>query len=280
LNALERRYYHVTGFDTLNKDFLTFGAGRRQPHLLRNAAAIPSGTRLVISQLDLKSYTNDGASDFSDYLQNEPFRILLSTAAGLSARFPIITPHGELRSQNPKRSSPITSYVADGGFVDNYGAATALALVKALTELRYNPIVVLITNDPHAPETMRRAHTGCVEGPPQTTPAPLSLARVGNLTVALLGITSVWNSQGLSPLAELCGFLHNLDQRTLDRLKDRKHLIHIGIDDNDINKRIQLEYPMSWWLSKKVQVNIVSALDTDENKKSIAEFVETFKRAH
>src|SRR5262249_15519226 len=144
-----------TGRRTFDAEFFDLLTGpRRKPLLLLNASAIPSATRLVISHLDLQSYPNRAASQLSDYgsAGGLPLDVTLSTAISLSARFPLITPHGELWSTAAQGKGSITSYVADGGFVDNYGAATALEIVEQFDKSGYDPVVVLITNDPRAPE--------------------------------------------------------------------------------------------------------------------------------
>lgn len=66
----------------------------------------------------------------------------MSTAACLSARFPILTPAGTLSAGRE------TSRLVDGGYYENTGSATLAELIEALPEpteaLRYRLIVIQI----------------------------------------------------------------------------------------------------------------------------------------
>jgi hypothetical protein len=71
-----------------------------------------------------------------DYVRNQlPFftpreldDIRLSTAAHNSARFPIISPAGEIRN----RKHQIVDRIVDGGYFENYGALGAIELAQAI----------------------------------------------------------------------------------------------------------------------------------------------------
>ena len=70
--------------------------------------------------------------------------IRLSTAAGLSARFPIVSPSGNVR--NKKRA--LVARLVDGGYFENFGAATALDLAMRLRQEKLDPVLIQITNEP------------------------------------------------------------------------------------------------------------------------------------
>jgi hypothetical protein len=70
--------------------------------------------------------------------------IRLSTAASLSARFPFISPPGNVRNQR----RGLVGRIVDGGYFENFGATTALEIVHALRADDLSPFVVEITNDP------------------------------------------------------------------------------------------------------------------------------------
>jgi hypothetical protein len=72
--------------------------------------------------------------------------VRLSTAAGLSARFPFISPHGNIRDG---RSQIVDSGV-DGGYFDSSGAVTALEIASALKVIdnKLEPYVLQISNAP------------------------------------------------------------------------------------------------------------------------------------
>lgn len=71
----------------------------------------------------------------------------LSTAATLSARFPVISPYGGLRVG---ASSTMADRLVDGGYFENDGVTTAFELAQALIHLKLGirPAIVHITNDP------------------------------------------------------------------------------------------------------------------------------------
>ena len=72
--------------------------------------------------------------------------VRLSTAALLSARFPIISPAGSIWMQG--ESGKHGDEVVDGGYFENSGVTTALDIAAALHKLGLTPIVASISNDP------------------------------------------------------------------------------------------------------------------------------------
>lgn len=76
-----------------------------------------------------------------------PLDITLAKAVSLSARFPLISPHGNLRDQDGQ----IIDRVVDGGYFDNSGMLTALELSNAIediTDKAIRPILIQISNHP------------------------------------------------------------------------------------------------------------------------------------
>jgi hypothetical protein len=84
--------------------------------------------------------------------------IKLSTAVDNSTRFPFVEPPGEITLRKPLRTpdgkTRFNDFVVDGGYYDNYGAATASDLLKNIvqnTEFRNREVrlmVIQITSDP------------------------------------------------------------------------------------------------------------------------------------
>ena len=62
----------------------------------------------------------------------------------MSARFPVISPHGNLRN----RAGDIPDRIVDGGYFENDGLATAADIVWALQEFGLDPVVIRIVNEP------------------------------------------------------------------------------------------------------------------------------------
>lgn len=121
-----------------------------RPLALLNGAAVESGCRAVTAPVPLASLGDDGtvgclraaggtstsAYDLTTLYVCDDQDLRASTAALLSARFPYITPTGRLTrtrchkgEQTPGTS---TTYVVDGGYVDNSGAMSITDLYLRL----------------------------------------------------------------------------------------------------------------------------------------------------
>jgi len=72
--------------------------------------------------------------------------LALSSAAMMSARFPIISTHGAIRDVGG--DGRIVDTIVDGGYFENDGLATAADVVRELMQAELKPIVIKITNDP------------------------------------------------------------------------------------------------------------------------------------
>jgi hypothetical protein len=70
--------------------------------------------------------------------------VRLSTAALVSARFPIISPAGTIRMKDASHGDS----VVDGGYFENSGLTSALDIAESLHTFGITPIVLSIANDP------------------------------------------------------------------------------------------------------------------------------------
>lgn len=116
------------------------------PALAFNVSNVETGMQMVLSPLDFTSIGPPWTSSAKvfDFFSTgvDPVDMPLSTAVGLSARYPWISPAGwfafidpnekELGAKARKRRM---SFV-DGGYVDNSGVATASKLAQSLAELQ------------------------------------------------------------------------------------------------------------------------------------------------
>jgi hypothetical protein len=123
------------------------------PALAFNVSNIETGMQMVLSPLDFTSIGPPWTSSAKvfDFFSTgvDPVDMPLSTAIGLSARFPWISPAGWYAFTDPnekdlgeKAHERRMSFV-DGGYVDNSGVATASKLAQSLSEL--------IAKEPGAP---------------------------------------------------------------------------------------------------------------------------------
>jgi hypothetical protein len=128
------------------------------PLLAFNVTNVETGLQVVLSPMDLSGATlNTNPSggtpsqkifDFFEPVGLDTFDLQLSTAVGLSARFPYISPPGwyAWRDERPGPGSNADSKESrftfvDGGYVDNSGVATALAIAQRLDAVKPRPNV-------------------------------------------------------------------------------------------------------------------------------------------
>jgi hypothetical protein len=125
------------------------------PALIVNATDVGSGRRFLISPFVLDAVPQYGASGqgsalYFPFWRNPPepaaeptsqgerpntaVDLRLSTAMGISARFPWVTPAASLPAWISSDGTPRTIRLVDGGYVDNSGVETALDLIDSLKE--------------------------------------------------------------------------------------------------------------------------------------------------
>ena len=135
------------------------------PALVLNTTMVGSGKRLVISPFNIQlPQTFPTLKDLRTY--NDEINPKLSTAAGLSARFPIVTPVGWFEDKRQ------TKYrLADGGYFDNSGLLTALDLGQALQgyiqahQLKAKLIYLSIIDQPPTPTVPRLTAQAAIAQP-------------------------------------------------------------------------------------------------------------------
>ena len=118
------------------------------PAIILNATNAHTGDKRVVT-----SFSDENAfGPDQDVLARLPATqsLRLSTAALLSARFPVISPEGGVTLDGH------TEHLVDGGYFDNSGGASALAVLpeflKAVRDAKLEshivPVAIVITNDP------------------------------------------------------------------------------------------------------------------------------------
>ena len=94
------------------------------PALLLNSTGVSSGDRAIYAPFDVPPLGQQ--VEQSPVLKLEDSQVRLSTAAGVSARFPIITPAGWLYRHFA--GEPYKTRLVDGGYFDNSGLTTVMDL--------------------------------------------------------------------------------------------------------------------------------------------------------
>jgi hypothetical protein len=159
--ALEKGWEHawkVAGLsDKTWKDrsftSLWSGTNAALPALLLNGVHVATGKRIVTSNLRVSDIPLADTYDvLHDVLEVD---IPVSTAVHNSARFTYVSPAGTLRQGGTGANR---GRIVDGGYFENFGAATALETLNAVSdELRatkrnFRPFIIQISNDPKVEE--------------------------------------------------------------------------------------------------------------------------------
>jgi hypothetical protein len=202
------------------------------------------------------------------------FDIPLSTAVSLSARFPLVSPHGNVRNQNAR----VADNLVDGGYFDNSGAVTALELAQSIRRVDANlhPFILQISNEPEFFGT-------CEIGPQPALPPPPPLTDGGEVSLLetpgdLLALNSTRNARSYHTGFELPGRIERdngvpshalLFPCSQSRQSSLTALINFlkplfGLTPTDETSKEQngrkKSISMSWWLSPPVQAYLDSQL--------------------
>jgi uncharacterized protein YidB (DUF937 family) len=146
--SLERAYDAVAANQFLSKSLYGYwSASKDVPLLLLQTTSVGTGDRLLASPVSFEDEKFNGLQSLAASTMQEHLRV--STAAVMSARFPLVTPAATLPTTPPTR-------LVDGGYIENSGATTiaeALLVVRqvaAQAGLKVRPIVIRIGNTPSA----------------------------------------------------------------------------------------------------------------------------------
>ena len=103
----------------------------RSPVLLLNTTEVETGENVVISSAgSMNNSSNTTIRWLSERAPNLDIR--LSTAVGLSARFPGLAPAGWYEVHDTDSDRRYKRRLVDGGYYDNSGVVTALSVIEAL----------------------------------------------------------------------------------------------------------------------------------------------------
>jgi len=174
--------------------------------------------------------------------------IRLSTAATMSARFPIISPHGNIRN----KANQIVDRVVDGGYYENFGATTALELATELDQhYHLKPSIILINNEPAT------SGMSCIsEGNRLGYPHPSQTMAFPIVEAPIYTMLETRNARGSHAAVQLCSSPSVGEQRFA--------FVTVAPDESNPGK----ELSMSWWLSKYVQRYLDAQAEASANTTS------------
>jgi hypothetical protein len=118
-------------------------SGASQPRLIFVATHVESGERMLFSSVN---YDPSGFANSIDMESLAPRSISMISAAHASARFPLVSPPGAVRSD----TNQSIGHAVDGGYIDASGALTATELVRAIAagNSNFHPIIIDLNNNP------------------------------------------------------------------------------------------------------------------------------------
>jgi predicted acylesterase/phospholipase RssA len=191
----------------------------------------------------------------SDYLRGRTKNdIRLSTAAHNSARFPIVSPPGNIRNHEHY----VVDRVVDGGYMENFGVLAAFELAQAIHAVNADlkPFVLVISNDPEEPVDMAAS--------PDKAGATGYLTDVTSLFAALSHTRDARGSLAVAQLSDL--------SRVLATAACKGGFEHIrvwperldpqGTDCTAANfSKTPRAVSMSWWLSTPIQYRLFDEID-------------------
>lgn len=173
--AWEKGWQHAHGETTIEfaDSFLSYrkNNSKWQPMLLLNATHQETGRRAIASHIDfserdildaLDLFDNSNKNHNQGDIQNwcNASDVPLSTAAHNSARFPYVSPAGQIpadpihiEAEKNGQCNLLQGHLIDGGYFENNGAATAWDLLEALSKLdngeeKVAPIIIQIVSNP------------------------------------------------------------------------------------------------------------------------------------
>jgi hypothetical protein len=192
--------------------------------------------------------------------------VRLSTAATNSARFPIISPPGAVR--NAKHN--VVDRIVDGGYIENYGAITAMELAVAINAVQRElaPFVLIISNDPDENPIINK-----IDVP--------DAAFLTDVSIPLQAIASARDGRGRLAVQQLDSVLEAVTQSMCK--EDTAHIrvwpqyVDQGLGDK--KKKTSLPVSLSWWLSTPIQIHLHQQTEGVKNQNENSGEIEKTWRA-
>jgi len=182
--------------------------------------------------------------------------VRLSTAAHNSARFPLISPPGSVRSQDQR----IVDRIVDGGYFENYGAlgAKELALAVNAVEPKLAPLVIVISNDPNDlldpsddstnPEIKGQLEAHLKKQVQKARALVNGSEPVTDIVTPLTTIANARTAHGLLGVDQLHSALHEAIPNC------NISMIQVRVwPQFESSSNVSKEVSMSWWLSTPIQ---------------------------
>jgi predicted acylesterase/phospholipase RssA len=247
--AFERAWKSATKTEHFEQPFDALWVGQGVPSLVLNATEVESGERVVISNL---AFDPAKAPHLSS-LRGLDGKLVpcLSTAACLSARFPLITPAAWIQCK-AEPPLPAKRRLVDGGYYENTGIETAISMYYAMRR-----IVRADTSLPKCRFILIRI--GSKDGKP--APPFQGLGEALSPVRAMLHARQARSQEAIARLDELT------DEYNPDRTwtpESKPELIEFVLDTNR-----KYPIPLGWLLSDLARNEIRDQLVTAEESRRL-----------
>jgi hypothetical protein len=133
--ALERAWSRFEAFPVRRRvsEWESLVRQGKLPASVFNTTLVETGERCAVSTVDLIARADDPMlrSEFAHLYPG--LEVPMSTAAGLSAAFPIVSPSSRIWVHPDEKAMPEVArrfHVTDGGFYDNYGVVSAIEFLQ------------------------------------------------------------------------------------------------------------------------------------------------------
>jgi hypothetical protein len=295
--AFERRYHDITGKGAGPcRETDTAGLCRRVGHhpdiprgwlplLFLNGTSVSTGRRIIASDVRIGCMDKSGQPflEFAyDYVElRDPSvrgatgcplaasaaadNILLSTGATMSARFPVISPHGVIREN---ASNTIIDGIVDGGYFENDGLATLADIVTALKTTNLDPIAIRIVNEP---ENAPSPHQLGAKRPDLPKTGERALFDVYTSALSALYATRSGHEDGHAAyLYQTIGNSASVIEIGVYPPKASSENVPRALCRRKVDGDIKMEVvSMSWWMSQPVQAYLDAQLCDARNWKPL-----------
>jgi predicted acylesterase/phospholipase RssA len=183
--------------------------------------------------------------------------VRLSTAAHNSARFPIVSPPGNIRN----RAHYIVDRIVDGGYLENFGVLAAFELAQAIHAIRSDlkPLVLVISNDPDEPVVME-----------ESADKAGATSFLTDLTSILAAVANTRNARGSLAVAQLEDLSRSLSipscELSFAHIRvwpERIDPKNSACDAGNFSKKPRA-VSLSWWLSTPVQFRLFEEIEGAE----------------
>jgi hypothetical protein len=192
-----------------------------------NATKAESGKKVLLSNIDLdKNHFSDDIQFFK--MQNKDIRI--STAVGVSSRFPFLTPPGNIERDSDSK----IVHLVDGGYSENSGGETMLKMYNSLNEIKEKYQMKVKFNLLFIKNTA---------GPKES-----KIKSFHEVLAPFMAFSKVWINSSIYTD-------HYLNQNYLNR-GDQTHFIQLQRNEEEI-------LPLGWYLSPSAFQGIIGQIPTE-----------------